>query len=280
MRRKYSIFIHFRNVSCYYLGFQYVSLTAKATFICFCPSLGKWIKFIAMFKKSCYFALLGLTIISCKDIVYKTSGVGDANIITVVTATDTLFGLGLHAYSSWEFDEVTASLNGDSIVYQLNPFNEAKTDMSYETPLNKMTHKLPPVGTYTFDATFANGDFLNFTDVLTSEYILPPLITTCEYSSTIHAVIVSWGEILNTDILNIKLYNQNRELLYISPTINKSVVIFTFNTANEGWLTKNYPVAGQQLIVQVSTFLLEPINGGSSNIQATGRIEKTITWGN
>jgi hypothetical protein len=246
----------------------------------FYPSSGNKLILIEMFKKSCYFLLLGVSVISCKKIEYKPSGVGDANIVTVVTGTDTLFGLGLHAYSGWEFDKVTAFLNGDSIVYQLSPFNATKTDMTYETPLNKMIHKLPTAGTYTFDATFTSGDFLTFTDVLTSEYILPPLITKCEYSSVIHAVIVSWGEILNTDILNIKLYNQNRDLLYISPTINKSVIIFTFNSANEGWQTTNYPVQGQQLIVQISTFLLEPINGGSANIQASGRIEKTITWGN
>jgi hypothetical protein len=233
-----------------------------------------------MLKKAVYIFSLVLVLASCKDVVYKPTGAGDANIITVVTDHDTLFGLGLHAYSDFEFSSVTAYRVGDTIDYTLTPFNSAKTDMSYETPLNKMSHTLPAAGTYTFNATFPDDQLMVLTDNLSSAYVLPPKITQCEYSSAIHSVIVSWGEILDTDILNIKLYNQNRDLLYISPTINKSVVMFTFSKENEGWQTKTYPVAGQQLIVQISTFLLEPLNGGATNIQATGRIEKTITWGN
>lgn len=235
-----------------------------------------------MFKRICLLVfILYVVFISCKPIKYGPSGTADALIISMATDSGTVFGLGLHAYAFGEFSSVTAfNTNNPSKIYTLVPFNEAKNDLSYETPLNEMTHELPPVGEYTFSASFPDDEFLTFYDYLTSDYVSPPPITECEYDSNQDKVIVSWGTFDNGEVLNVKLYDLQKKLLFASPTLDKSVVIYTFNKSDAGWLTTSRPVAGQQYSVVISLFLLEPLNGGSLNIQASSQVEKTITWGN
>jgi hypothetical protein len=109
---------------------------------------------------------------------------------------------------------------------------------------------------------------------------LPPVITTCDYNNETDDVVVSWGEVLDSEVLNVKLYSMDRKLLFLSPAMNPDVVIYSFGVKTAGWQSSDLPEAGEHFIVEISSFIFEPINGGNLNIQATGRIEKEIVWGN
>jgi hypothetical protein len=225
-------------------------------------------------------AILGVCL-SCKMVEYQPTGAGDAILITLVTENDTLYGVGLHAYTYDEFTKVTAYNNSQSNkIFNLTPFNGYKNDLSYETPRNEMAQTIPPTGTYTFVATFPSDEIIDMTDELSSQTVLPPVITLCQYNNETDNVVVSWGEVLDSEVLNIKLYSMDRKLLFISNSMNPDVVMYSFGTKTAGWQTSDLPKEGEHFIVEISTYVFEPITGGSLNIQATGRIEKEIVWGN
>jgi len=227
-----------------------------------------------------FFLVLFAGAVSCKKIEYKPTGAGDALIITLVSESDTLFGLGLHAYTYDHFSSVVAYYSDDvSRKFALEPFEGYDNDLSYETPVAEMSQNIPPVGEYFFEATFPGDEFLTFTDVLSSKYVLPPVIETCEYSYELDKVIVNWGEITGDEVLSIKLYNLQRGLLFISQAIDKSLMTYMFGSQTEGWVSDVFPVSGEDYIVEISTYIFEQDSSGSLNIQSVGRIEKTITWG-
>jgi len=227
-----------------------------------------------------FLLILFVGAVSCKEIEYKPSGAGDALIITLVTESDTLFGLGLHAYTYDHFSSVIVYHSDDmSRKYTLEPFEGYDNDLSYETPLAEMSQNIPSVGEYIFQATFPGDELLTFSDVLSSKYVLPPVIETCEYNYELDKVIVNWGEITGDEVLSIKLYNLQRGLLFISQAIDKSLMTYMFGNQSEGWFSDVLPVPGEDYIVEISTYIFEQNSSGSLNIQSVGRIEKTITWG-
>jgi hypothetical protein len=204
----------------------------------------------------------------------------DARILTFVTPEDTLFGIGLYAYTNGEFNHVTAFYNDeDGAFYTLEPFNNAKNDFSYETPLEEMTQTPPPAGEYVFDVEFQDQEFFSLTDLLTSDYVLPPIITRCEYNTTIDQIVISWAEIMEEGILRFTVYNTDRELLYASSAIDKSQVIYTLAYNSQTWFSKNPPEPGEELIIGITFYLFEVFTYGAMDTQSSGRIEKKITWG-
>ncbi|NQU87223.1 MAG: hypothetical protein HQ541_15825 [Mariniphaga sp.] len=217
---------------------------------------------------------------SCKVGEFNPGAQGDARIITLVTPNDTLFGLGLYAYTTGQFYSVSAYYTGaTSGVYNLEPFNNSTYDYYYETPIEEMTGELPDAGEYIFDVEFKEGEFKTVSDYLTDEFVLPPFITLCEFNTDIDRIAISWANIVDEGLLKFNVYNQQRELLYASSSIDKSAIIFTFGYNSNTWEIEESPEVGEELILEIVFYTFELINGGALNTQAVGIIEKTITWG-
>lgn len=221
-----------------------------------------------------------ITSVSCTIPGYKPNISVDARIICEVTETDTLFGLGFYAYTNDQFSSVSVTYAGaQSSFYTLQPYNGDISDFSYETPVEKMSHKPPPSGNYLFDATYVGNNFYSTSDFLSPLYVLPPKITRSEYDPAMDQVVVSWGGIVNGDIIIFRLYDLQRNLLFSSQAVDKSVIIYTFGAKTPGWIGDAVPQSGQQYILETILYLFEPTGGGALNTQADGRIDKIITWG-
>ena len=222
--------------------------------------------------------LVPIILCSCKDIEYKASGVGDALIVVKVTESDTLFGLGLHAYSYDDFSLVYASHESNADVkYNLKPVEGFMNDLSYETSANDFSDELPLPGEYLFHAGFPGGQSADFSDELTDDYILPPKITVCEFNNSRDRIDVSWETGGSADVYSIKLYDTDGELMFISGPQSEETISYSIGLSSDTWLDNKAPETGQEYIVEISSYLYEP-NGGDLNLQSTGRIKKQVTW--
>ncbi|MBN1820855.1 MAG: hypothetical protein JXR31_04930 [Prolixibacteraceae bacterium] len=216
---------------------------------------------------------------SLKSEYIKTASC-DARIITLVTADDTLFGLGLYAFTTGQFYSVSAYLSGsDSGYYELQPFYESTNDYFYETPLSEMSETPPESGNYIFDIEFEDSEFGTSDDYLSDDYIMPPFLTTCEYNTDIDRIVISWAEIVNNYVLKFEIYNQNRELLFSSSTVDKTTVIYTIGYNEQTWAGEETPANGDSLILRVLMYSFEPLSNSPYDTQSVAILEKNIVWG-
>lgn len=215
---------------------------------------------------------------SCDTGEYKPSAQADARIIVKVVPGDTLFGLGLYAYTDSEFKSVSAYYSGNSeSFYTLEPYNNAANDYYYETPIEEMGEEPPVAGAYYFDIEITTGEYDKFSDILYTDYSLPPNITRCEYIS--NQIVVQWDEITDYGVIKFYIFNQQNELLYASSSIDKDDYIYTLSYNNLTWEIDEAPASGEQLIVKVVFYTFELGNSAALNTQSASSIEKSITWG-
>ena len=221
-----------------------------------------------------------LIVYSCGVTEFRPSSQGDARINVYVTPDDTLFGLGLYAYTNGEFFSVSAYFAGDAeSYYELESYNNSTYDYFYETPRNQMKSNPPASGEYFFDVEFKKGEFETISDILTTEYSFPPFITLCEYNTDIDQIVVRWAEKREDGLMKFNVYNSAHELLYSSSTVSKDASIHSMGYNKSTWLSDAAPMNGDQIIVEIIFYRFELINGGALNTQSAGVIQKTITWG-
>ena len=219
-------------------------------------------------------------ITSCIKSEVDPVGFGDAYIIVEVVGQDTLKGLGLHAFSYAEFSSVSVNLSSkEDIVYTLQPYMNYHQDFIWNTPRDQFKKELPEAGEYIFNATFKTGQTHTFFDRLYSTITYPPKITKCEYVRSNERVDVEWEAVTNADSYNVKLLNQNGEVLFVSPVLNRITNNYLFTKNTQGWQTSSYPANGQELIVEVASYLLE-VGARSGELQSIGKSRHPIVWGN
>lgn len=235
-----------------------------------------------LFFRSSLILLMAVTLLttSCLETDIDEEGFGDAYILVELVGQDTLKGLGLHAYSYSDFSSVVVNLSGDANqTYTLQPYLGFKQDFIWNTPLAQFKNELPAAGDYVFNATFPSGDTHTFYDRLFSNYVAPPEIVKCEFISSNERIDVEWKTDSGTDSYNVKLMTANGDILFVSQVYDRFTSTYSFNKNTQGWQSSTYPTAGQELFVEVSSYLLE--TGTSNNqLQSIGKSRIPVTWGN
>jgi hypothetical protein len=232
------------------------------------------------FKSLVVFFATSMLLTSCVDSEIDPVGYGDAYILVEIVGQDTLKGLGLHAFSYSEFSAVNVKLSDDeNQTYTLQPYLGFNQDFVWSTPLNQYKKELPSAGDYIFNATFKSGHTHTFYDKLYATIVYPPTITKCEYVATNERVDVEWDRVSNADSYNVKLINENGDILFVSQVYNRMTDFYSFSKNTQGWQTSTYPTNGQTVFVEVAAYLLE---AGTSNneLQSIGKARKSIVWGN
>jgi hypothetical protein len=223
--------------------------------------------------------LLSALLASCFNNEIDLVAYGDAYILVEVNGQDTVKGLGLHAFSYSDFNTVVVNLTGNaSATYTLKPYLTFTQDYNWETPLNQYAKSLPATGDYVFNATFSDGQSLVFYDKLTSDYILPPNITSCTYLKNTERLEVKWDEVAKADAYNVKLLDQSGNYLFVSQAFAGNIANYSLSTTTMGWQsTTSYPTKGQIVIVEVAAYLLAAINS-NNNFQCISKSRKQIIW--
>ena len=225
-----------------------------------------------------FMSLILLT--SCIDSDIDPVGYGDAFIFVEIVGQDTLAGLGLHAFSYSQFTSVNVQLNSDaSKNYVLQPYLGFSQDYVWSTPLAEYKKELPAAGDYTFSATFRGGQTQVFFDKLYNTVVYPPKIVRCGYNENNRKIEVEWERVSNADSYNVKLLSSDGDILFVSPVFNRITDIYTFDRNTSGWQTSTFPVAGQNVTVEVASYLLE--TGTNNNeLQSIGKSRRVIVWNN
>lgn len=233
-----------------------------------------------VFKWAGAFFLTASLLNSCIDSKTDPVGYGDAFIIVEIVGQDTLKGLGLHAFSYTEFTAVNVQLSADqNVQYTLQPYLGFGQDFTYNTPLAQFTQELPATGDYVFNATFRGGQTHSFFDKLYTTLVYPPTITKAEYVVGNQKLEVDWDRVSNADSYNVKMLNANGDILFVSPLLNRVTDFYSFDKNSQGWQTSTYPTDGQQMVIEVTSYLLEP-GTYNNELQSIGKSRIPVAWGN
>lgn len=214
---------------------------------------------------------------SCINSENELDGYGDAYILVEVFNGDTLMSIGFRAFSYTPFRSVTVHhVDDEETVYTLAPYlglynfdyvwAPAKEDYTQEGPLK---------GNYVFDAVFSGDKTLSFSNELYQSTVKPPKITTCEYISG--TVEVEWNRLSNADAYNVKMWDKDGNIIFVSERFNSYVSTYSFTTKTDGWQQTTKPSTGDAVTVSVEAFLFEP--GSSNDFQCISISKHSFIWG-
>ena len=222
--------------------------------------------------------LVVLSLSSCIDKKEDVSVVGDAFILSRTAGDETVYGLSLHAYSLSKFSSVTVT--SDDLYfsnYTLTPYQNDEAHFHYETPSAQFSTEIPGPGTYTFNASFKNGNTDVATDILTTAVLAPPVLERCEWSSGESALMVEWADVSSAELYVVRIFNGNN-LVYLYQLSTEFTSLKIAQSSN-GWLNNEIPQSGTGYKVLVQAFLFESATADAFNIQAISETDQTIVWG-
>lgn len=237
-------------------------------------------------EKSTYmkqFRILGLFLavlfmVACSEEEEKVSGNGDVMMIAKQSGTQTIYGISIYAYTLNAFQSVTVN-NGATppVTYELQPYEGYKTSFYYETPESEYTSIKPAAATYTFTATFANGETQTFTNTLTDKVLTAPVITKCEYNDVENSLEVTWEPKMGVSRYTLNIYDEAK-LVFGSPQLPFTQLQYFVNTRGSGWTVGFTPVTGKTYTVRLLAYLAEP-GAGNYNMQSVSIAESPVVWG-
>ncbi len=228
-----------------------------------------------------FLLLLSFSVIlsSCLDDEEELTGLGDAYAVVESINGNVVKGLGLHAFSYSAFESVTVNLKDEPMItYSLEPYMGYFQDFIWITPSDQFTVDLPASGDYEFNAVFKDGRTMKFYDKLTDDFILPPQITSCSYTSAGNKVDVVWTLVDNADLYNVKVIDDKGEILFVSSLYSNKTSSITFNSSSTGWQNSGLPVSGQVITVEVTAYLVEE-NSTVNDLQCISNTRSDIVWG-
>ena len=183
-----------------------------------------------------------------------------------------------------EQTERNSSINGrksgnSSVVYTLSSYLGYTQDYIWATPIAQYSKTLPVTGNYVFNATLSGGQSLQFSNNLTSEYILPPHITLCKWNTSTQRVEIEWDDVKNADAYNIKLLNADGNILFVSSAFASGINNFSFSATSQRWQTStSFPTQGQIVTVELDAYLLES-SSDNEFLQSISKSHSSISWG-
>jgi hypothetical protein len=223
--------------------------------------------------------LIAAFIYSCNKANEQATGIGDAVIVAKKSGSKTVYGLSLYAYTYSNFKSVQAvSSLAPEKTFNLNSFQSYKSNFYYETPDASYTTTPPAASTYNFSATFENGVSDTFQDELTDKILALPVIDTCLYYSTRHALRLTWGKVTDAFSYSINILD-GEKVVFGSVELSNTVQSFAISASGGGWLSGFTPENGKTYTVRINAFLFETQND-AYNVQAISVSDTTAVWGN
>ncbi len=229
------------------------------------------------FRKFLLLAAFAFILGGCLRDDPELSGFGDAFIRVEVSGSDTLYGIGLHAFSYTNFSSVEVNIG--EIIYILAPYLEYRQDFVFETPKEELTTIRPQEGEYIFNALYPDGRSMVFSDRLYTSFARPVRITECRFNRDTNVAEIAWLADKRNDAYNIKVFNAEGDLLFVSLLYNNDSDYYAFGRNTQGWQTSNLPLAGQELLVEISAYLNQPDTKGEK-LQSIAFSRHSLIWFN
>ena len=216
---------------------------------------------------------------SCKKADQQATGIGDAVIVAKKSGSETVYGLSLYAYTFSNFKSVQAVSSAvPGKTFNLNAYQSNKSNFYYETPDASFTATPPAPATYNFSANFENGVSGTFQDELTDKVLALPVIDTCLYYSSRHALRLTWEKVTDAFSYSINILD-GEKIVFGSVELSNTVQSFAISASGGGWFSGFTPVSGKTYTVRMNAFLFEAQND-AYNVQAISVKDTTAVWGN
>lgn len=208
--------------------------------------------------------------------------VSDVFVQKVVQDGVEKYGLAFWVVGNKGLDSVTVEGPDDGIwaleedptgnrVFSLFPEEEDYTD------------SMPDAGDYIFSvqSTQANEAAVTIKDELEDDELGAVVIDSTEFSNL--KLKVSWQEVEGTDVYVIRLYDDENDLIFISPKQDDDKTEYAFGLTDTGWSNSSDKAQdGETYRIEVLALLYE--SGSTStnedyNIQFISRASAEIVWG-
>ncbi|MEE4285604.1 MAG: hypothetical protein V2I31_05630 [Mariniphaga sp.] len=192
------------------------------------------------------------------------------------------YGLAFWVVGNKALDMVTVEGPSDQIwtleedpagnrVFSLFPEGEDYTDL------------MPAAGDYTFTvkSTQADEAAVTIKDELEDDELGAVIIDSTEFSNLKLKVV--WQEVEGTDHFVIRLYDDENNLIFISPKQDDDTTDFSFGLNNEGWSNSGMKAQdGETYRIEVLALLYDTGSNTANqdyNIQFISRASTEIIWG-
>lgn len=209
------------------------------------------------------------------DVYYLSKVRGDSIVVGLV-----YYAFGNQPMTSGE----VSTPDGKKV--QLNKSIENGYTIFYEPYEDDFDTIYPPEGTYVFDLKSANGDKLQIDDALKKSGLVIPHINSIVYEALDESYDISWNFDINADAYKMYLYDETREIVFVSNFIDNGSGIFTLIENDMGTWEKQVNYGDKYIIqLQALNYVENVISGDLDNqtaqkfnLQEIAVAEKSFYW--
>jgi hypothetical protein len=176
-------------------------------------------------KKLHYLALIALILIGlsgCEKGSDTNVATADAFVKSIKNAQGATVFAVIHSVFSYNGMTSVKVTGPDGTVKQLTNYENGGISFYNEPVDADYSATIPTAGTYTYLVTFKNGEEITYTNALSSNAILPAIITSLAKTTKGDSVYISWNAIANTHAYQIKVTQGTTVIYSSSPFVDNS----------------------------------------------------------
>jgi hypothetical protein len=217
---------------------------------------------------------------ACNDGEEDSTVVGDAIIISKKLNGQSVYAYAFYAYAYNAMKTVEVKGIANTDILQLGLSGPLTNNYFFKEPEDtEFSTNKPAPDTFTFNATFENGNTSVGQDIVTSDVLEPVTIEKCVYNTEKSYAEFGWTALANADAYSITLLDDTKEPVFSSAAFTTTKTSVYLESGSSGWKT-GHPVAGKTYTVLFYAHKYE--NSDSPNLyhmQSTSYSEGTLVWG-
>lgn len=234
-----------------------------------------------IFRNSILFLLGATFFVSCIENNDEPFELTPEVICFKTKVNDTMrYALAFYAYANYSIDSAKVAYPGTSgSPVILTPYAETKNTYAKQAGLNDFSKNVPVNGMYSF-TVYKGGKIYTENDSLATNNLILPNITGTSYSASTSTLSINWAKVDGAQNYFVRLYNQNKELVYTGYTIHPDSTHYGIKPIDQGW--EKSPVTGTTYTLQLNALTYEPNVSQSDLLYHLNSIvftETPVLWG-
>ncbi len=216
--------------------------------------------------------MLAVLFASCSDDEVAPELIGDVYYISKVIEQDTVYALGFQAASNIEMNSVNVNSNSTDVSLKM----ANSTYFYHEPDTSEYSIEIPAPESFNFTGQFSNGETLTTTDMLLDDFLYPLQIDSMSTQDE-GSLFMGWSGADGAGYYQIRLFDSNRDVVYESLLLSSSIVNYTINVNDDGWINGYYPATDEIFTFEIIAYLFDPVDD-NGKYQSLSITEMTVVW--
>jgi hypothetical protein len=227
-----------------------------------------------------FFAVIPVLFVSClgndNEEFYM---IPDVVCVKKVVNDTARYALSFYVYSNYAMQSSEVNYPGTTgSPVELHPYQNTLITYAKEAGDNDFSKSAPQTGLYNFTASYGGKSYIG-SDNLSANNVAVPVIAGATFNANDNSLKINWGKTTGAENYFVKMYNQDKELVYLGYRVDGDSTNYTVNITDQGW--QKLPVPGNSYRLQLNAVGYEPNASDadkSYHVNSISFSEATVVW--